>query len=261
MSASAFERWSAALDAWRIPEPILAQAPESPWIHPVELFDVSGLDVIPDSPSHRAAREALGSSILDVGCGGGRAAFACVPPATHVLGVDHQPVMLERFAELAQRRGIASSTFLGDWPAISDEVPSADVVTCHHVFYNVPELRPFVQALSAHARKRVVVEIPMHHPLSDLTPWWQHFWGLERPVAPTALDAADCVRSLGYDVHVEVAESTATPAIDEDMMVRFMRIRLCLTADRDDDVRNFMRSLPPRSRTNVTLWWDVQSAN
>ncbi len=254
---SPFDQWRDALDLWRIPEHILAAAPESPWIHPVELFDISALDVIPDSPSHAAARAGLGSSLLDVGCGGGRAAFACVPPATHVIGVDHQPVMLERFTEMAQRRGITSETYAGDWPDVADQVPVADVVTCHHVFYNVADLKPFVEALSAHARNRVVVELPMNHPLSDLSPWWQHFWGLERPTTPTALDAAECVRSLGYDVHVEIAEATATPSVDEDALVRFMRIRLCLTPDRDDDVRAFMRTLPPRTRTNVTLWWNV----
>lgn len=254
---SPFDHWRESLALWRIPEHILAAAPESPWIHPVELFDISTLDVIPDSPSHAAARAGLGSSLLDVGCGGGRAAFACVPPATHVIGVDHQPVMLERFAEMAKRRGITSEVFSGDWPDVSADVPVADVVTCHHVFYNVADLKPFVEALSAHARNRVVAELPMQHPLSDLSPWWQHFWGLDRPTTPNAYDAAECVRSLGYDVNVEVAEATSTPSVDEDAQVRFMRIRLCLPAERDDEVRDFMRTLPPRTRTNVTLWWNV----
>ena len=137
---------------------------------------------------------------------GGRAAFACVPPATHVTGVDHQSVMLERFTETAVRRGVTSETFLGDWPDVAQQVPIADVVTCHHVFYNVQDLQPFVHALTAHAHNRVVVELPMMHPLSDLNSWWLHFWNLERPTAPTALDAAQCVRALGYDVQALVWE-------------------------------------------------------
>ena len=253
---SPFDQWRDALAAWRIPDAILAQAPESPWIHPVELFDASG--PIPDSPSHRAARAALGTALLDVGSGGGRAAFACVPPATHLIAVDHQPVMLERFTAEAQRRGVTCETVAGDWPEVAAATPMADVVTCHHVFYNVADLEPFVHELSAHARNRVVVELPMQHPLTDLSPWWQHFWGLERPTTPTALDAAACVRALGHDVHVEEHAPTLTPSpVDEDTMVRFMRIRLCLPAERDEEVRAFMRTQPARSRTNVTLWWDV----
>lgn len=257
MISAPFEYWRNALAAWAIPEAILAQAPESPWIHPVELFDVSGLDAIPDSPSHRAAREGLGTSLLDIGCGGGRAAFACVPPATHIVGVDHQPQMLERFSALAARRGVTSETVLGDWPAVRAQTPMADVVTCHHVFYNVADLAPFLTALSEHAHNRVVAELPMQHPLTDLTPWWQHFWNLDRPSGPTAIDAAACVRELGHDVRMEIHEPSATPAaVDEDTLVRFMRIRLCLPASRDDEVRAFMRGLEPRSRTNVTLWWE-----
>lgn len=257
MSSTPFTAWRDALAGWAIPDEILAQAPESPWIHPVALFDVSDVETIPDSPSHRAAREALGTSLLDVGCGGGRAAFACTPPATHLIGVDHQPEMLERFTALAARRGVTCETVLGDWPAVASHTPVADVVTCHHVFYNVPELAPFVTALSAHARNRVVVELPMQHPLSDLAPWWQHFWNLDRPAGPTALDAAACIRDLGDDVHMEIHEPSATPAaLDEDTLVHFMRIRLCLPATRDDEVRAFMRALEPRSRTNVTLWWE-----
>jgi SAM-dependent methyltransferase len=94
---SAAERWRHALEAWAIPESILAQAEESPWIHPPVLFDVP--EVIAPSPSHDRAREALSqeASVLDVGCGGGVAALALVPEVKTVIGVDHQPEMLAMF--------------------------------------------------------------------------------------------------------------------------------------------------------------------
>lgn len=254
----AFAHWREALGQWAIPADILDQAPTSPWIHPVELFDVSGLDVIPDSPSHAAARAGLpaGVTLLDIGCGGGRAAFACVPPAAHVIGVDHQQGMLDAFTQVAGRRGVGAETVLGDWPQVAGSTPVADVVTCHHVFYNIPDLRPFIEALDNHARRRVVVELPALHPLANLTPWWEHFWQLQRPTTPTAFDAAECVRALGHDVHVEEFEAQAPSPVDEDTAVRFMRIRLCLPEERDDEVRDFMRALAPELRRNVTLWWE-----
>lgn len=52
--------------------------------------------VITDSPSHQRAREVNPSSFLDIGCGGGIAAFAT--DANIVIGVDHQPEMLTMFA-------------------------------------------------------------------------------------------------------------------------------------------------------------------
>ena len=181
---TAAQRWREDLAAWAIPDEILAQAPESPWIHPVAMF--AAADEIPDSPSHRLARSALaaGGSVLDVGSGGGRAAFALVPPAAAVVGVDHQAGMLAEFAAAAEARGVDHVEVIGDWPAVERAAPLCDVVVCHHVVYNVADIVPFVRALSAHARRRVVLELPVRHPLSGMSPLWHRFWGLERPVPP-----------------------------------------------------------------------------
>ena len=64
--------------------------------------------------------------------------------------------MLDVFALEAAARGVQCTTVLGDWPAVSAPTPACDVVVCHHVFYNVQDLAPFVTELSAHARRRVV---------------------------------------------------------------------------------------------------------
>ena len=86
----ASERWRLALEAWAIPEVILAQAEVSPWILPPALFQTPA--AISPTPSHERAREALGleASVLDVGCGGGVAAFALLPEVQRVTGVDRQ---------------------------------------------------------------------------------------------------------------------------------------------------------------------------
>ncbi len=140
---SAAERWRQSLEAWSIPVEILEVAEESPWIHPVELFLVP--DVIESTPSHDRAREALheGGSVLDVGCGAGVAAFALTPPASLVIGVDQQPQMLDEFRANAERREVACETYEGSWPKVAEETPSADVVTAHHVVYNVGDILPF----------------------------------------------------------------------------------------------------------------------
>ncbi len=181
---SAAERWRASLARWAIPDEILALAPESPWIHPPELFGVP--DVIEESPSHERAREALpdGGTVLDVGCGGGVAAFALTPPAAHVIGVDQQPRMLEMFRAAATQRGVACETIEGSWPEAAADAPRADVVTGHHVAYNVGDIVPFLRAMDHHARRRVVLELPDRHPLSSMNGAWRHFWNLERPDVP-----------------------------------------------------------------------------
>ncbi|MEY3690803.1 MAG: hypothetical protein RJB57_458 [Actinomycetota bacterium] len=257
-----FDRWRESLLGWAIPDHILAAAPESPWIHPVESFTPRG-DLHVDTPSRLRALEALtgdAPSVLDVGCGGGRAAFGLVPPAVSVTGVDHQQGMLEVFVSEAQRRGTRCTTVLGDWPAVADETPVCDVVVCHHVLYNVQDLQPFITALHEHALRRVVVEIPLRHPLSSMSAAWRHFWALERPESPTADDALACIRSVGVDAVLETFDEPAPPAGEpDDALVRHTRIRLCLTPDRDAEVREFLRAHPRQGRQLATIWWDVTS--
>jgi 2-polyprenyl-3-methyl-5-hydroxy-6-metoxy-1,4-benzoquinol methylase len=261
----AADRWARDLAAWRIPDEILATAPQSPWIHPVELFRAPDQPV-PDSPSHARARERLdaGGSVLDVGSGGGRATFAIAPPAALVTAVDHQQGMLDTFAEAARERGLQHSEILGDWPDVADRTPTADVVVCHHVVYNVADLAPFVTALDAHARRRVVLELPRRHPLAPMAPLWRHFWNLERPDGPTASDALRVIREAGLDAHLQEWDddpaTRALPALPMAQQVEFMRIRLCLTPDRDAelaDVMDVMTATPPAPRQPATIWWDV----
>ena len=67
---------------------------------------------LPSSSSGRVA------PVLDVGCGGGAAAFALVERATHVTGADQQQDMLDAFAAEAHARGVPHRTVLGAGPTL-----------------------------------------------------------------------------------------------------------------------------------------------
>lgn len=254
------ERWRSDLASWAIPQEILDQAETPPWAHPVVLFTVD--DEIADSPSHQCARTAMpnGGSVLDIGCGGGRAALALVPPAGTVVGVDHQQEMLHEFADAAIRRGAVHHEFLGDWPDIADEVPECDVVVCHHVAFNVPDIVPFIEALDRHARGRVVVELPMHHPLSNLNALWKHFWDLDRPTNPSAEDFLAIVRALGHDAHIQTwtdPDFGSRAPMNEGERLHFTRTRLCLPQDREAELAEVLAAAPPaQPREIATVWWD-----
>ncbi|MEI7778569.1 MAG: methyltransferase domain-containing protein [Actinomycetes bacterium] len=260
MSAAA-KKWRTDLAAWAIPQNVLEQAPESPWIHPPEVFVVTG--EIPDSPSHSRAREALpnGGSVLDVGCGGGRAALALADRAGLVIGIDHQAEMLQQFAAAARERGLAHEQVLGDWPEAADRTPLADVVVCHHVAYNVPELGAFLVRLNQHARHRVVLELPTAHPLTNMSTLWKHFWDIDRPITPTATDALAVALEVGLPAQLETwpdEDLTKRAPLARDKQAHFMRIRLCLPAEREAEVAAAMAWCEPSApRESATLWWDV----
>ena len=254
----ASEKWKSDLQGWAIPEEIIDQAPENPWIHPPVMFQIP--DVIENSISHKRAREVLesGDSLLDIGCGGGIAAFAVSPPATHVIGVDHQSEMLEMFATNASGRGVTSEIFEGFWPAVSEQVPSADVVATHHVVYNVAEIDDFLSAMNSHARKRVVIEMPQRHPLTTSTALWKHFWNLDRPVDPTPHDLMNVLRELGLNAHLELWDGAMRSESDLKTQAHFSRIRLCLPDHREEEVLEFLKTQPKIVTRNLaTIWWDV----
>lgn len=255
---TAAERWAEQLAAWAIPDEILEAAPESPWGFPVGLFESRADEVVEqDTPSRRRALEALpdGGSVLDVGCGAGAGGLALVPRAGRVIGLDEGVDMLEAFAARADAAGVDHTEVEGRWPDVADEVPEADVVVCHNVLYNAPDVEPFVRALDTHARRRVVCELADEHPMVWMGPLWEQFHGLERPTGPTADDALHVLRETGFDPQIERFELPRRP---ESTDVRLVRKRLCLPAERDPEIAEALERMGrPETRTYATLWWDV----
>ena len=255
---TAAERWKADLALWAIPKEILDQAVEKPWIHPPALFEIP--EVIKDSLSHLRSREAMpeGGSVLDIGCGGGIASYAITPPAGHVIGVDEQQAMLDLYKANAEKFSVTSETVLGQWPAVADVTPVADVVTVFHVAYNVGEIVPFLAALNSHARKRVVIEVPILHPMSNMNEGWKHFWDLTRPTVPAAADLITVLAEMGIRANIEFFESEILLDKKVDGANGFIRRRLCLPEERQAEVDAFLAANPmPERRKLAAIWWDI----
>ena len=260
MAETAADRWTRLLASWALPEHIVAQAPASPWAHDPATFAVD--DTLErDTVAARLAREVLpatGGSVLDVGCGGGRSSLALVPPAARLVGFDENPRMLEQFVAAASAAGADALTIQGRWPDDAGSAPVADLVVCHHVFYNVPHLDRFARALTEHARLAVVAVLPPRHPLSSMNAAWKHFWNLERPTGPTDTDAVAVLRELGLEPEIvrapkgRLARATGDPGAQ----VAAARRRLCLHADRDPEIAAFLADHPPTwSDEVVVLRW------
>ena len=257
--SNAADQWKKDLASWAIPQEILDQAVEKPWIHPPALFEIP--EVIGDSLSHRRAREAMpvGGTVLDIGCGGGVATFAITPPAAHVIGVDEQEEMLNLYRGNALKFGVTAETILGQWPAVANQTPVADVVTVHHVVFNVGEIAAFLMELNSHARKRVVIEAPVVHPMSNMSDGWKHFWNIVRPTVPHAADLINVLEELGIQANIEYFESEILLDKKVEGANGFIRRRLCLPEERQGEIDAFLEANPrPDRRALAVIWWDIQ---
>jgi SAM-dependent methyltransferase len=265
------ERWRADLAAWAIPEHITAAVAESPWVLPRQVFArrADRVSATPSGPSYQRAWAALDppGSVLDVGSGAGAASLPLLSRATSLTAVDSDPEMLEKFSERSSAAGITARSVVGRWPEAAPEAGPADVVTCHHVLYNVPDLRPFVTALTASARRTVVAEITTQHPLVSLNALWLRFHGLRRPVSPTAADLIQILEAMGLRPgHESWRRPGGRDYASFDEMVDVTRRRLCLPPERAAEVAAALAAsgidpedpedLGSSGRDVVTIWWN-----
>ena len=262
--------WRADLASWTIPDHILAAAPESPWVLPGQVFArrADRLSAGPSGPSFERAWTALDppGSVLDVGSGPGAACLPLLPRTTALTAVDCDERMLALLAERTSARGVLATCVPGQWPQVAPQVAAADVVTCHHVLYNVPDLGPFLTALTDHARRQVVVEIADLHPLTSLNDLWLRFHGLKRPDRPTADDVLAILRAMGVPAgHERWSRPQGADYASFAELTDVTRRRLCLPPQRSADVADALidagvdpdnpQDLGSSGRDVMTIWW------
>jgi SAM-dependent methyltransferase len=264
-------QWQQDLAAWAIPEHITAAAPDSPWVLPRQVFArrADRLRQAPSGPSYEREMETLDppGSVLDVGAGAGAACLPLTARTTALTAVDSDREMLSLLAERARAAGLDPQVVTGRWPDVASRVPPADLVTCHNVLYNVPDLGPFIETLTQHARRRVVVEITAAHPLVTLNPLWLRFHGLTRPEGPTADDVLAILDAMGLRArHTEWNRPAEADYTTLNELAEVTRRRLCLPPERTDEVAAALREtrlgqgqaadLGTSGRSVVTICWE-----
>lgn len=263
------QRWRDDLADWAIPGHITAAVSESPWVMPPRVFArrADRLRADPSGPSYQRAAEALPGSVLDVGAGAGAACLPLLPRTTSLTAVDADAGMLTLLEERAASGGVPGRaplrTLAGRWPDAAAQAGPADVVTCHHVLYNVGDLEPFVAALTARARRRVVVEVTAKHPLTPLNPLWLRFHGLRRPDSPAAADLIAILEAMRLrPAHQEWQAARARDYGSREELAEVTRRRLCLPPERTPDVAAALAEagdsvdVPSGASDLVTIWWD-----
>ena len=271
-------QWQADLAAWAIPDHIAAAVPDSPWALPRDVFArrADRLRQAPGGPSYDREWEALGAggSVLDVGTGAGAACLPLAARTTRLTVVDTDERMIGMLTERAAAAGIDTAAVTGRWPDIAGDVPAADLVTCHNVVFNVPDLGPFLAALTGHARRRVVLEMTAVHPLAALNPLWLRFHGLKRPEGPTASDLLRILGAMGIPArHTEWSRPAEADYRGMAELAEVTRRRLCLPPERAPDVEAALPDLRAESpassghlgdlgtsgRDVVTIWWEASA--
>jgi SAM-dependent methyltransferase len=260
--STAANRWAAGLRALAIPDELLSSAPADPYSFPPGSFRVDPLAEPVDTPSRRAALGALPDrgSVLDVGCGGGAASLALRPKVGSIVGVDTRAAALDDLAEAACSVGVKVRAVHGVWPEVAPDAGTVDVVVCHHVAYNVHDIVPFLRALSQAAKRRVVLEVTAAHPWEWFRPLWPVLTGWDRPAAPTANDLEAVLVESGVrpDVVRWERPSRFPPCAAE--LASELTGRLCLPADRTDDVAEAIERLGISPATDtITLSWSPQA--
>jgi SAM-dependent methyltransferase len=264
-------QWQADLAAWAIPDHITAAVTESPWILPRKVFArrADRLAAAPTGPSYQRAWAALDppGSVLDVGAGAGSACLPLLPRCTALTAVDAEADMLALLGERAEAAGLQPRLVPGVWPDVAEQAGTADVVTCHHVTYNVQQIQPFLAALTSAARRIVVVEMTGTHPLVSLNELWLKFHGLRRPEGPTADDLLAILAALGTEsAHERWLRPGGADYASFAELTDVTRRRLCLPPERSADVARALEEsgidpehpvdLGSSGREVVTIWWD-----
>jgi hypothetical protein len=264
------DRWRSDLAAWAIPEYITATVTQSPWVLPRQVFvrRADRVAAAPSGPSFERAWAALDppGSLLDVGSAAGAASLPLLPRCSALTAVDSEPDLLDQLSRRTAASGVPARLVPGRWPDVAAEAGTADVVTCYHVAYNVPEIEPFLTALTTAARRLVVLELTSVHPLTSLNELWLRFWALARPDGPTADDLLAILAAMGLPAN---SQRWSRPGGQDyasfDDMVDVTRRRLCLPPDRAGDVAAALTDqgvdpghpvdLGSSGREVVTIWW------
>ncbi|ACU53555.1 Methyltransferase type 11 [Acidimicrobium ferrooxidans DSM 10331] len=252
-------RWRRNLAAWAIPPEIARHGDASPWRLDPAMF-------LPDpdaplSPSHRATRALLEradeGSLLDVGSGAGAAFWPVVESARRVIALDEHAGMIEALlAEARRHPTVLVETRVGRLEELLPTMESVDVVTSHHVAYNVADLGLYLGELVRIAHVGMVLELTLHHPHYGSAAMFEALWGVARPSEPSAADVIEALWALGLEPTVEVHSGTRRrddPAARREALRR----RLCLGEQEVARLDELLRDPGELANPSVTIVVDL----
>jgi len=266
---NATDHWRSQLAAWAIPSPLLEAVEDSPYRWPVELFRRRNItaDETEPPPTTGIVSRLAGDrgTVLDIGAGTGRASIP-------IARLGHPVTAVEKSSDMAaalrrETSDLSQYAVIEDaWPLADDPGPF-DVVMAAHVVYDVSAIETFIQAMEAHARKGVVLELTESHPWTPLGRYYRALHDLDRPVGPTVDDlVAVIVETCGTRPEVEWWERPGGTWFESwEEITELYRRRLVLPNDRIDELRPLLEpeveivdgrmTIGDTVRRLATVWW------
>jgi SAM-dependent methyltransferase len=270
----AARRWREQLEAWALPDRLLAAVEDSPYQWPADLWrrrlersEGEGGETTTTTLTRRLL--GAGGSLLDVGAGTGRASLPLAVEGHPLTAVERDAGMAAALRSEAASRDVVVRVLEEPWPEAASSVETVDVALSAHVVYDVAALGPFLRAMEGVARTGVVVELTRTHPWSSLAPWFRALHGLDRPDGPTDEDFVAVVAEV-CEVMPTVERWTRQGGLwfeSRDEILGFYGRRLVLPRSRRPELAALLepevRELPDGRlvvgddlRELTTVWWE-----
>ena len=186
-----------------------------------------------------------GETWIDVGAGAGRYAIPLARLAREVIAVDPSEGMLGELRHQMDEYDVRNIRVVtARWPVAPDSAaarelgpfPVADSALIAHVSYDIEAIGPFLDALEAAARDRVVAMLMERQPSSIADVCWPPVHGEARVSLPALPEMLELLRARGRTPGVQMVEREPRRFEDRAALEHFLRRQLWIAEGGGKDV-------------------------
>lgn len=195
---TAAEAYAARVDAFDQQLARLSSPRSDRWASRAAMFRLDPRRTLEVNTAAVAAFIGPGDVVVDVGGGAGRVSLPIALHCAEVINIEPSAAMRAEFDASAAEAGITNARCIdADWPRGAPGI-EGDVVMVANVTYFVRDIVPFVTALAAAARKRVIISVWSVPPPNDGARLFELVHGEPHAPAPGHRDLLPVLWDLGW---------------------------------------------------------------
>ena len=194
---SAAEAYAALVDTFNQQFTTLSAPRGDLWAARAAMFRLDPRRTLEANTAAVAAFVGPDDVIVDVGGGAGRVSLPIALHCAQVINVEPSAAMRTEFDASAAEAVISNARCIdADWPTGAEGI-EGDVVLVANVTYFVRDIVPFVSALTAAARKRVIISVWSVPPPNDAASLFELVHGTPQAPAPNHRELLAVLWDLG----------------------------------------------------------------